>query len=163
MHSSMLHPRFRAAAAALLLVAAGGCGSIFGSHLGDARRALRDARSRWEEAKSSSYEYTVDPLCYCGVREMRVTVSGGQVVSRVYTDNGQPAPANEFDAFGTVEDLFATIEDAIDRGAADVDATYDLNGVPREVGIDYSRNVADEEFGWRIVRFTPGVAATRLH
>jgi hypothetical protein len=161
--SSSVIQRFRAAAAALLLLAAGACGSIFGSDLGDARDALRDARSRWDEAGISSYEYTVSPLCFCGVREMRVTVSNGQVVQRVWTDNGQPVPAGEADPLGTVEDLFATLEDAIDRGAANVDATYDIRGVPRVVGIDYSRNVADEEFGWNVPRFTPGLVATSLH
>ncbi|HEX6748584.1 MAG TPA: DUF6174 domain-containing protein [Longimicrobium sp.] len=163
MNCTLARLRSRAAVATLLLLAAGGCRWPFGlDHLDEAREDLRAARSRWEERGSSSYRYTVQPICFCGVRAMRVTVSGGEVASRVWADDGQPVPASLAAGLGTVEDLFAKIQDAIDRDAAELQATYSTLGVPRRVEIDYSRNVADEEFGWSMTEFEITLSAVGL-
>jgi len=47
----------------------------------------------------------------------------------------------------SVMDLFGKIKDAIDRGAASIQVTYDTEwGYPQEIAIDYDEMMADEEF-----------------
>jgi hypothetical protein len=157
----MIHPtstRIRAAAAALLLLAAG-CRFPFaaGGRLDDEANALRAARSRWSANRSGSYTYTVTQLCFCISHPVRVTLQNGQATSVVYADNGQPAAP--LDANGvTVDELLSTIDSAIQHDAYKVRATYDDRGVPVDVFIDYDQNTADEEGGWRVSGF--GAATT---
>ncbi|HEX8242883.1 MAG TPA: DUF6174 domain-containing protein [Longimicrobium sp.] len=145
----------RAAAAALLLLAAG-CRFPFspGDGHDGARHDLRVARSHWAALGSDSYTFTVQPLCFCVQQAMRVTVTNGQVVSRVFVDSGQPVPAGQQTALSTVEGMFEVIEDAIANDAESISAQYDPRGVPVQVFIDYEANVADEEFGWGVTSFT---------
>jgi hypothetical protein len=149
-----MRSRTHAALAALLVLAAG-CGMPFGGdRLDDARHDLRVARSRWSALGGGSYAFTVQPLCYCVLRAMRVTVTGGQVASRVFVDNAQTVPADQETRLSTADGMFALIDEAIGRDAASIHARYDARGVPVEVGIDYQANVADEEFGWNVTDFT---------
>jgi hypothetical protein len=114
-------------------------------------------RLRWAQQGSAHYTLIVRPLCFCwDSRDIRVTVSGGAVVSRVFVDDGSAVPAGSFPQLGRVEDLFATLDDAIAHHAAHLSASYDAHGVPVTVGIDYDANMDDEEFGWNVTEFHSG-------
>ncbi|HEX8693028.1 MAG TPA: DUF6174 domain-containing protein [Longimicrobium sp.] len=139
-------------AAALPLAAA--CDNPFAS---DAREELSDARLRWERAGIDDYQYRVTRHCFCGFTgPMLVTVVDGAVVSRVFTESGQPVPANVHARIGTVDDLFELLEAALDEDPAEFDASYDGQlGYPVSASIDYSVNVADEEDGFGVSEFIP--------
>ena len=150
--------RIRAAAAALLLLAAG-CRSPFGpgGRLDHEADALRAARARWSANRSASYTYTFTPVCFCIRHPVRVTLQNGQATSVIYADNGQPAVSPD-DTGVTVDELLSKIESAIQHDAYSVRATYDGRGVPVDVFIDYDQNTADEEFGWHVDGFVPAGA-----
>jgi uncharacterized protein DUF6174 len=152
MRRNLVRLRLAALLAALpLLVSA--CENPF---ITDARDELADARSRWARNGRSSYAYTVARSCFCGdIGPMRVSVLEGVVVSRVYTETGQPVPADRHTDLDTVEELFELLEDALDEDPADFEASYDgLFGYPASAFIDYSANVADEEDGFVVTDFT---------
>ena len=150
------------AGAVTLALAAGACGDIFGSsELGRERERLASARARWASADVQSYELTVGRSCFCGdVGPITVTVEDGQVVSRVYTESGQPVPAERFTDLDTVEDLFEFVEAALDEDPADVNVRYDeRHGFPTTAFFDFEVNVADEENGFVV----HGVSWAELH
>ena len=113
---------------------------------------------RWHDQGYSSYDYVVSNQCFCvlGGVPVRVSVRDAQVVSVVYVSTGLPLESNLVSSYGDVERLFRLIDDAIAAHAASIRATYDpVLGYPADVFIDYARNVADEESGFRVTSFTP--------
>ena len=116
------------------------------------RAALVRARAAWAALGADDYTFVVGPRCFCGPpQEIRTTVVDGVAVSRVFVHDGSPVPANQFRTIETVDAMLAHVQKALDDGADELDATYDAHGVPVDVSIDYSRNAADEEFGWGVV------------
>ena len=112
------------------------------------------AKARWERANLDSYEMTVQRLCFCGsVDPVRVTVSGGAIVSRVNVVTDEPIPANNATLFPDVPGLFAIVREA--RASADhlrveFDATY---GFPTLISIDWETNTADDEVVYSVESF----------
>ena len=137
----------------LLLLAASAC-SDQGPPLG-VRGELEVNRARWEASRPTSYSYTVERRCFCGVDArgpVVVRVSGGAVVARTYRDTGQAVPEALRDLFPPVGGLFDILEDALDGGADHVQVTWDsASGVPLDFFIDYEENVADEEQGYGVL------------
>jgi len=157
MISRILRLRIAAFVAALVLpLAMGACSaSPAGPEIADLQALIR-ARANWMRQGASSYTFVARPLCFCGdTREIRTTVVNGAVTQRVHVDDGTPVPANFFTGISTITSMLDTVEDALDKGAADVDVTYDSRGIPTNAMIDYQSNVADEEFGWTVTSYTP--------
>ena len=124
----------------------------------DELRDLVRARARWNVNGVTDYDVIARALCFCafGGTDVRVIIRNGGVVSATILATGQMMGGAEAVQYRSVEQLFDVIENAIDRDAYRIDATYDLHyGYPSHFFIDYSRNAADEEFGYEIVQFTP--------
>jgi hypothetical protein len=124
--------------------------------LGDLGRARR----RWEATRPLSYEYAIERLCFCPVEYLgpaRIRVAGDSVVERSYTATGDPVPELFAAGFPSVDGLFAILAEAYERGAHEVEVTYDPEtGVPLEFFIDDEENAADDENGMRVTeRVTP--------
>ncbi|HUP19228.1 MAG TPA: DUF6174 domain-containing protein [Gemmatimonadota bacterium] len=132
---------------------------LLGSDAGR-QEALQEARRRWAAQGSADYTLTVRRSCFCGqeaIGPALLRVAGGDVVSRIYTETGDPVPEAWARLFPDVEGLFDVVEDAIERNADRIDVTYDPRfGYPSEVFIDYEERVADEELGLTVLGFTPG-------
>jgi hypothetical protein len=96
--------------------------------------------------------------CFCGVelvRPVEITVRDGAPLSVTYEDTGEPADRELFSRFETVGELFDVLDAAFNEGAASVSAEYDAEfGYPRQVFIDYTGNVIDEELGWSVEALT---------
>ena len=122
----------------------------------DAESDLSAALRRWAGAAPPAYEITLRRTCFCPqevVGPVVVTVRGGRVESRRYL-TGTPVDARFAESFPTVEGLFAFVDDAIRRRAAQITATYDSRfGYPANVFVDYEVNVADEENGFVVQEF----------
>lgn len=114
---------------------------------GSAQRALDEARETWQAAGVRHYRMRMRTDCFCGPN-----VRGPR---RIVVDDGRPTarPPAHLRRYATVWRLFARIQEAIDDEVAGLTVTYDRRGVPRELWIDVSHMMADEEHGVRVVRF----------
>ena len=147
--------RIAAFAAALALpLEMGACSSPSGPEIGDFQ-ALVQARADWTREGAASYTFVARPMCFCDTREIRTTVVNRAVTQRVYVDDGSPVPPTFYTGIATIASMLDTVEDALKKGAVEVNVTYDARGIPTQAAIDYQSNVADEEFGWIVTSYTP--------
>lgn len=109
----------RTAAAALLILVAGGCGNPFGGAGGLElqRNQLASAKAIWASHSLADYSYRLDVSCTCLPTpfpdSLLVAVSGGESTLGYYADPDSAAPA-VFDQFGSVERLFTVVEEILD-------------------------------------------------
>jgi len=125
-----------------VLAAVVGCNPFGLDGIGD----LEDARERWRNAGVSSYAYTLTRGCFCPPQRtgpVRISVSAGQVVERVYSD-GTAVDPNQ-DLWPTMDGLFDHAERAL-RDAHEVTIRYDPQlGYPSEISVDWIRDAIDDE------------------
>ena len=116
---------------------------------------LEQAEARWQATRPLTYRFGIRRDCFCGDEARgpaRVTVSGASVTERRYIDTGGLVPAQYEDLFPTVDELFDVLREAIENDAHQITVMYDPGtGVPIELFIDYSLNIADEELGFTVV------------
>ena len=149
---------------ALLLSTLAGCS------LGDddsfQRQNLQQARTRWDTKDVASYTYILELQCFCApaseLKPVLVTVNNGAVVSLQYwnenPNNRPPAPAAIFGPYDTVEELFALVDDAIDRDADVLQVGYNSEyGFPEAVNVDYEAG-GSEQLLFFVTQFTPAAA-----
>ena len=131
----------------LALVAAG-CSALAPGKERD-RAELEHYWSSWQLHGSTSYQYVQRRLCYClleATLAVRVTVRDGVVIQRRYVDEDAPVPLQLATAWGTIDDLFRLIENALENDAASLLVTYDRRlGYPTHISIDYDAVTADDE------------------
>ena len=111
---------------------------------------LEQARQRWQAAGLSDYQMTLRRMCFCPSPDytgpFEVTVRDGDV-SRVRLSGARV----DAERGVSVEALFALIDDAYERGAVEVALSFHPElGYPTSIGIDYDRQMADEEIGYRV-------------
>jgi hypothetical protein len=153
-------------APALLLAALSGCNGLLSDGRDGQREQFSAASSRWDAANISSYSYTLQLACDCGIPALQntivVTVQNGTPVSRVY-QNSNPAvtaPENPFGAYDTVEELFAAVEDAIGEEADLLNVVYDpTHGLPVLLQLDPSSSDPDDHLAFQVTGFTAATAA----
>ena len=114
---------------------------------------LLRAQSRWDRSGITSYTYTSAWQCFCA-EDLRapvtVDVLNGVLHSIAFADSRAVDVPNP-ERFGTVDDLFATIQDAFDRDAARVVVDYEAQlGYPTDAFLDYEKLTIDEEQGFSI-------------
>jgi hypothetical protein len=116
---------------------------------GRQRAELEHAWRTWQARDIRSYEYVQQRLCYClleAVAPVRITVRGSLVADVRYAEDGTAVPLEFSALWGTVDDLFRLIDEAIDLHAESLHVTYDRAlGYPTHVSIDYHSGVADDE------------------
>lgn len=141
--------RLIASAIVLSALSASACDAL---HLGPERTAYEIARERWDEVRPERYVYAVERLCFCPVLPPgRVTVHGDEVVSIEPLGDAPFALLDVEEWYPSVDGLFELLEDAIEREAHSIDATYDPEtGIPTEFFIDYRESVSDEELRMRV-------------
>ena len=114
-----------------------------------AQSAPKSPLALWEAQELESYRYTLQVGCFCiteMTRPVVIEVRDGAVASITYADDGSTADATLFEAYDSVDDLFALIAEAEAQSAARLDVTYaEETGVPLSVNIDISEEMADEE------------------
>lgn len=114
---------------------------------GTAQRELDAARTRWRAYGQRHYRMRIATDCFCTPdtrRARRIEVLDGRPVQR---------PPAHLRGYATVWRLFSRVQDAIDDEVAGLTVEYDAHGVPRELFVDVSHMIADEEHGVRVVRF----------
>jgi hypothetical protein len=146
-------------AVALAVAALEGCG-LFGSpRQEELQRDLNRNRRHWEAQGVDDYRYVARRGCYCPsevTSPVIVQVRNGEVVSLVYEESGEAVEVTYSGLWLPLEGVFDIVQEALDREAVDVTVHYDPEyGFPREVGVDYSENIADEEIGYTVEDFEP--------
>ncbi len=117
-----------------------------------AQTKLNAAISLWNSKDINNYTATQQLSCFCtpnSTHPISFEVKNDLVVSGSVKDVNETdkIPANELlSTPKTVEQMFALIQDAIDRKADSMTIEYDATlGVPMKINIDYSTMMADEE------------------
>ncbi len=112
---------------------------------------LESARAAWAARGKSSY--TIDQQGDCGYcapifyEKVRITVQNNQITNVINLKDNQPVPSTLWQMFSTVEELFQTVEAFETRNPFKSSVAYDPQyGYPTVVSVDYSEEVADEEF-----------------
>lgn len=123
-----------------------------------ARGQLSAARARWAAKAPARYRYTFSKSCECmpeTTQATRVEVERSvgnpeHITSLTYVSGGTAVDGRYQALFPTVDGLFAIIQDAIDRRAAQLSVTYDPElGYPRTISIDYEPVMVDDEVLYR--------------
>jgi hypothetical protein len=121
--------------------------------------ALLHNRARWEAAGITTYTLVVTRSCFCdtgALGPVTIDVVNGAVMSRRYTQTGAAVPDEYDELFPIVPQLFELIESSIRLHPDRLDVTYHaVNGYPEHIFVDFSHNVADEEFGLAAVLLLP--------
>lgn len=114
--------------------------------------ALRTNREQWTSQGTDSYQVRFQRSCFCGPdfrRAALLVVRGGEIASAAYADDGTAVEPEFFSRYETIEGLFDLIQEAIEKGAARIDVSYDEKyGYPTDLYIDWHEGMADEEQGF---------------
>ena len=118
--------------------------------LSEAQSELDTHRALWTSSRSDDYSYVLAPMCFCPqdlLDPVIVLVENGVVASVTYVKSGKAPDHDGYGRYVTIDDLFDTIQEAIDGKASQITVTYDLEiGYPTEARIDYDARMADEEY-----------------
>lgn len=143
--------------AAVSIAGCGGGGSSSNGTPGTGNPTTRD-RALWESKQVRSYRFTLTTHAFSPTagQPVRVEVRDGQTVSVEPLSKDFRGNPDDLVRFGTIDKLFAVVEDAEQRGAERLEAKYDPTyGFPSDVNIDYRAAMADEEFGFEVEDFEP--------
>lgn len=120
---------------------------------------LEANRQQFSESMNDSYRFTWRKSCECSAEStapIRITVQQGTILSAVSVETSLPVSSDTLQTLATIDGVFETIEDAYIKGAASVHVTYDpALGFPASLGIDYSLDIADDEFSLQITDVQP--------
>jgi hypothetical protein len=121
--------------------------------------ALEQNRLKWADQKISHYRFNLSIGCFCAFRSqmpLTIEVQDGKIIS-IETVDGSPIVEGTreiFEKAGTVENLFAVIEEAQATGADELTVVYDPTyGFPSQISIDQSKSMADEEISYIVENF----------
>lgn len=122
----------------------------------DLYQAVMDNQAKWQSQETTStYEMKMQYLCFCPedvVQPVHLDVTGGQIQTMTYVENGANVPLSLVPRYRTVEQLFQLILDHIEQGVDGIRAEFDADrGYPTEIHIDPNSCVADEEFSFRVL------------
>ena len=127
---------------------------------------FNEALQKWEENKSSNYEFLYHKGCFCpgGLSPAIIQVRADTIYAvlnpetkeslKIYWSE-EDSLENVLDAYptfyNTIDDLFAIIDEARKGKADKISVSFDDKlGYPREISIDYYKDAIDDEVGYII-------------
>jgi hypothetical protein len=121
---------------------------------GTEQRRLDRARSRWRRDGMRDYHFRVILRCFCPPEITTPTV--------ILVRGGRPqdAPSHLREA-ATVPRLLGIVQDAIEERVSGLSVRNGSRGMPRSIGIDSRRQVADDELEYVVDEFSPAKAPAR--
>jgi hypothetical protein len=118
------------------------------------RAEIAAQREKWASRRIEDYQLTFSRVCFCapeGAGLVVLNVLDGEPVQWLYFLSGDPVPSEWQAVFPDVDGLFDFLEDAIDRGAEEIEVAFDPDlGLPTTVRVDYRLAAADEEIGYEV-------------
>ena len=140
---------------ALTLVLAGACRDPYRT----VRDELRENRAKWQSQGARDYSYRLQIGCFCPqeiTQPVIVEVRDGVATSIVYAEGGASATSEIFQSYDTIDELFATVQGAINDKVDEVTVTYDAGlGYPIRIYIDPRKTAIDEERALTVSDFHP--------
>ena len=131
-----------------------------GDALKQAQAELDKHRALWEASRAEDYSFVLTPICFCPqdlLDPVRISVVDGIVASVTYVESDKAPEHDGFGRYATIDDLFDTIQEGIDREATQVTVSYDpVIGYPTDASIDYDSRMADEEYRFTVSGYSPG-------
>ena len=125
--------------------------------LPDPQLALDAARALWAVNGGSDYDFTFNWRCFCApeyVERVDLEVREGAVVAGVSSEERTRLGVERLAEYPTVDGMFTLIQEAIDRDAVEIAATYAPAGHPIDALIDYAERLADDERGLTVHSLT---------
>jgi hypothetical protein len=123
------------------------------------RAEVAAQREKWATRRIVDYQLTFSRICFCapeGAGLVVLSVLDDEPVEWLYFVSGDPIAPEWRTVFPTVHGLFDFLEDAIDRGAEDIDVAFDPDlGLPTSIRVDYRLAAADEEIGYEVEKLLP--------
>jgi hypothetical protein len=112
---------------------------------------------KWKTTGPASYQMEVGRSCSCPPSAtVLLTVRNQVVESRVYTDTGQPVPAENASEFPDVPTLFSLIRYALDHNYYSLGASYHITyGYPVLVQLDPSGSTVDDNIDYLVLSLEP--------
>lgn len=117
---------------------------------------LNAGKQKWDAANVQNYHYTYAYDCYCLPAEAITIVVRNGRVTEAYTKNGHlPVDRGINDKnIKTIKDIFGFADEAFVKQADSVRLSFDAQyGYLKNVFVDYSANIADEELGIYVFDF----------
>ena len=103
-------------------------------------------RSLWDSQSASDYDYFLQRSCFCFPDTRRpglVSVRSGVITMVI---DAETSAMLDPQSFLRVDELFDTLQDAIDTNAFEINSQFDnILGYPRSFSIDYFAMIADDE------------------
>jgi Family of unknown function (DUF6174) len=116
---------------------------------GTEQRRLDSARDRWRRRGAHHYRLRLALRCFCPSEITAPAV--------IFVRNGHPLNArSHLRRAATVTRLLRIVQSAIDERVSGLSVRYDSRGIPRSIGIDSRRQIADDELEYRVDRFWRG-------
>lgn len=107
-------------------------------------------KEKWQRSGIQNYFYTFQRSCFCtrdATREVLTHVRNGSAVMSQFKDSGQLLPQSLLLNKLSINDLFTTIEAALDKNTDVVRVQYDEEtGQPTSIYIDGKTGLTDDEF-----------------
>ena len=115
---------------------------------------LESHREQWQQADIQHYRMDFRASCFCALEFtelVTVEIMQDNIQSVTVVSTGLPIENMSIDAWLTVTELFAAVEQAILEDAHELQVTYDLElGYPEFVFIDREEMIIDEEMGYQV-------------
>ena len=128
--------------------------------LREAQAELDKHRALWAASRAGDYSFVLAPICFCPqdlLDPVRIAVVNGVVASVTYVESGKTPEHDGFGRYVTIDDLFDTIQEAIDRKASQITVTYDPEtGYPTDARLDYDARMTDEEYMFTVSGYSSG-------
>lgn len=125
---------------------------VLGACQNPAQPPLQDHHAVWTQKNLANYTYKFNWSCFCPpdyTAPVQILVQAGKITEIADAMTGQKLDAARFKDYRTIDGLFDFIQDAINRNADSIQATYDATlGYPTSVSIDYIKQAADEEMAF---------------
>lgn len=113
------------------------------------QQSLNKHLQQWKQAGIQNYSYEFRRSCFCMqefTKPVLIRVKNNIVIDARLKENKQPLSENLKDNRQTINMLFASIQDAINRKAYSIKVKYnDKYGYPTSINVDYHKELADEE------------------
>jgi hypothetical protein len=106
----------------------------------------------WQNSSFATYQYTYRASCNCLLTQsVTVYINSGEISEAYFLDSGSNLNAAEIKQILTIEQLFAAVQQAIDKNAYNLITTYHTEkGFPETVTIDFNKDIADDEISYYI-------------
>lgn len=112
--------------------------------------AFEANKEKWQKSGIDDYSYTFQRSCFCTrdmTREVLTQVKNGEAIHSKFKDSGLPLPDELSFNTLSINDLFNTIENALDKHVEVIKVDYDdKTGQPTSIHIDGKTGMTDDEF-----------------